>query len=172
MPVHLTSLLPRRFWCLNSNIMSLMWLAQQLIIWSFHGLFAQMWNEVQRCKKELHASLLTMNFSTTAVQGVLYNSHQLLPIYSTPFKKACPMANSYTSDDTTWTSTLAPVPITFTLCTLEGKLFIPSSVQLIPWLPDILWHPHLMHLCSLLASWTTHAGLYYIMLLISLEKFG
>jgi hypothetical protein len=109
--------------------MTLMWLEQQLIIWSFHGLFAQMWNEVQRCKKELHASLLTMNFSTTAVQGVLYNSHQALPIYSTPFKKACPMANSYTSDDITWTSTLAPVPTTFTLCPLKVKLSIPSSVQ-------------------------------------------
>lgn len=129
MPVHLTSLLPRRFWCLNWNIMTLMWLEQQLIIWSFHGLFAQMWNEVQRCKKELHASLLTMNFITTAVQGVLYNSHQALPRYSTPFKKACPMANSYTSDDTTWTSTLAPVPTTFTLCPLKVKLSIPSSVQ-------------------------------------------
>jgi hypothetical protein len=108
----------------------LMWLEQQLIIWSFHGLFAQMWNEMQRCKKELHASLLTMNFSTTAVQGVLYNSHQALPTHSTPFKKPCPVANSYTSDDKTWTSTLAPVPTTFTLCPLEGKLSIRSSVQL------------------------------------------
>jgi hypothetical protein len=61
--------------------------------------------------------------------GVLYNSHQALPTYSTPFKKPCPMANSYTSDDKTWTSTLAPVPTTFTLCPLEGKLSIPSSVQ-------------------------------------------
>jgi hypothetical protein len=70
-----------------------------------------------------------LQWTTTAVQGVLYNSHQPLPTYSTPFMKACPMANSYTSDDTTWNSTLAPVPTTFTLCPLEGKLSIPSSVQ-------------------------------------------